>query len=103
MMVRERAQEREAAMNVGLSLLDEYLDLKERLGPLEKRLEEVRDQLRDLVTEHGHFVDEERGVIVRVRRSRRSRHSLVRRPFRAVFPSHSRRSMPSAKACAARR
>src|SRR2546425_6734320 len=47
-------------------LLDEYLELKERLSPLEKRLEEVRDRLKDLVTEHGHFVDELRGVLVRV-------------------------------------
>ncbi len=65
-MVQRRALERQAAVNVGAALLDEYLDLKEKLGPLEKRLGEVRDQLRDLVTEHGHFVDEERGVIVRV-------------------------------------
>ncbi len=42
------------------------MELKEELGPLEKRLGEVRDHLRDLVTEHGHFVDEVRGVSVRV-------------------------------------
>jgi hypothetical protein len=48
------------------ALLEEYLDLKERLNPLEKRLAQVRDLLRDLVTEHGHFVDEVRGVAVRV-------------------------------------
>src|SRR3989441_11409910 len=48
------------------ALLDEYLELKEKLGPLEKRLEDVRDRLRDLVTEEGHFVDEVRAVIVRV-------------------------------------
>jgi hypothetical protein len=47
-------------------LLEEYLDLKEKLNPLEKRLAQVRDLLRDLVTEHGHFVDEVRGVAVRV-------------------------------------
>ena len=27
---------------------------------------DVRDRLRDLVTEHGHFVDEARGVAVHV-------------------------------------
>jgi hypothetical protein len=48
------------------ALLEEYLDLKEKLNPLEKRLAQVRDLLRDLVTEHGHFVDEVRGVAVRV-------------------------------------
>jgi hypothetical protein len=46
--------------------LEEYLDLKERLSPLEKRLAQVRDLLRDLVTEHGNFVDEVRGVAARV-------------------------------------
>jgi hypothetical protein len=55
-----------AGRDVRATLLDEYLDLKERLGPLEKRLAQVRDLLRDLVTEHGHFVDEVRGVAVRV-------------------------------------
>jgi hypothetical protein len=34
---------------------------------LEKRLGDVRDRLRDLVTEHGHFVDEVRRVMVRVK------------------------------------
>ena len=33
---------------------------------METRLGDVRDRLRDLVTEHGHFVDEVRGVMVRV-------------------------------------
>jgi len=46
--------------------MDEYLELKEKLGPLEKRLDEVRDRLRDLVTEQRYFVDELRGVAVRV-------------------------------------
>jgi hypothetical protein len=55
-----------AARDIRAALLDEYLDLKDRLRPLEKRLGDVRDRLRDLVTEHGHFVDEVRGVVVRV-------------------------------------
>jgi hypothetical protein len=55
-----------AARDIRAALLDEYLDLKDRLRPLEKRLGNVRDRLRDLVTEHGHFVDEVRGVMVRV-------------------------------------
>ena len=46
--------------------MDEYLELKEKLGPLEKRLDEVRDRLQDLVTEQGHFVDELRGVAAHV-------------------------------------
>src|SRR6266516_4604707 len=51
-------------IDVRSSLLDEYLDLKERVKPLEKRLEEVRDRLLDLVTEHGHFIDEVRSESV---------------------------------------
>ena len=35
-------------LDVRVALLDEYLELKEKLGPLEKRLEDVRDRLRDL-------------------------------------------------------
>ncbi len=63
-MLHEPAPKR--ALDIRTALLDEYLELKEKLSPLEKRLEQVRDHLRDLVTEEGHFVDEIRGVIVRV-------------------------------------
>src|SRR5438445_13554349 len=52
--------------DVRAALLEEYLELKERVNPLEKRLSQVRDQLRDIVTEEGHFVDELRGVGVHV-------------------------------------
>jgi hypothetical protein len=52
--------------DVRTALLEEYLDLKEKISPLEKRLIQVRDQLRDIITEEGHFVDELRGVIVRI-------------------------------------
>src|SRR5207244_12801895 len=52
--------------DVRAALLEEYLELKERVNPLEKRLSQVRDRLRDLVTEEGHFVDELRGVGVHV-------------------------------------
>ena len=52
--------------DIRAALLDEYLELKERVNPLEKRLSQVRDQLRDIVTEEGHFVDELRGVGVHV-------------------------------------
>ena len=52
--------------DVRTALLEEYLDLKEKITPLEKRLIQVRDQLRDIITEEGHFVDELRGVIVRI-------------------------------------
>lgn len=65
-MLQEQTTGRPAGTNVAAALLDEYLELKEKLGPLEKRLEQVRDRLRDLVTEHRHFVDELRGVMVRV-------------------------------------
>jgi hypothetical protein len=72
------------ARDIRAALLDEYLELKEKLGPLEKRLEDVRDQLRDLVTEHGHFVDEIRGVIVRVEPRFRKEYDAER--FQASFP-----------------
>ncbi len=52
-MVEERTLERPAGIDVGTALLDEYMELKGELGPLEKRMREVRDRLRDLVTEHG--------------------------------------------------
>jgi len=55
-----------AEADIAATMLDEYLKLKEELGPLEKRLVAVKDRLRDFVTEHGHFVDEIRGVIVKV-------------------------------------
>ena|SRR2546425_11111232 len=48
------------------ALLEEYVELNERVNPLEKRLRQIRDQLRDIVTEEGHFVDELRGVGVHV-------------------------------------
>ena len=83
-MMQGRALERQATVNVGAALLDEYLDLKEKLGPLEKRLGEVRDHLRDLVTEHGHFVDEDRGVIVRVEPRFRKEYDAER--LIAAFP-----------------
>ncbi len=83
-MVQEQTPGRPAGANVGAALLDEYLDLKERLDPLEKRLEQVRDRLRDLVTEHGHFVDEIRGVMVRVEPRFRKEYDAER--LIAVFP-----------------
>jgi len=83
-MVEERTLERPAGTDVGAALLDEYLELKERLSPLEKRLGDVRDRLRDLVTEHGHFVDELRGVMVRVEPRFRKEYDAER--LVAVFP-----------------
>ncbi len=83
-MVEERISERPAGTDVGAALLDEYLELKEELGPLEKRLGEVRDRLRDLVTEHGHFVDEARGVAVHVEPRFRKEYDAER--LVAVFP-----------------
>ena len=78
-MVEERTLERPAGIDVGAALLDEYLELKERLGPLEKRLGEVRDRLRDLVTEQRYFVDELRGVAVHVEPRFRKEYDADRR------------------------
>ena len=66
------------------TLLDEYLKLKEELGPLEKRLVGVRDRLRDFVTEHGHFVDEANGVMVKVEPRFRKEYDAER--LLAEFP-----------------
>jgi hypothetical protein len=83
-MLQEQTSEKPAGTNVAAALLDEYLELKGKLGPLEKRLGEVRDRLRDLVTEHGHFVDELRGVMVRVEPRFRKEYDPER--LRAAFP-----------------
>ena len=66
------------------ALLDEYLKLKEELSPLEKRLVAVKDCLRDFVTEHGHFVDEIHGVIVKVEPRFRKEYDAER--LLAEFP-----------------
>ncbi len=83
-MVGERIMERPAGTDVAAALLDEYLEIKGKLGPLEKRMREVRDRLRDLVTEHGHFVDEVRGVAVNVEVRFRREYDAER--LVAVFP-----------------
>ena len=83
-MVEEQVLERSAGTDVRVALLDEYMEIKGELSPLEKRLREVRDRLRDLVTEHGHFVDEARGVAVRVEPRFRKEYDAER--LVAVFP-----------------
>ena len=83
-MVEERIMERPAGTDVAAALLDEYLEVKGELGPLEKRMREVRDRLRDLVTEHGHFVDEVRGVAVHVEPRFRKEYDAER--LAACFP-----------------
>ena len=73
-----------AEADVAATLLDEYLKLKEELNPLEKRLVGVRDRLRDFVTEHGHFVDEAHGVMVKVEPRFRKEYDAER--LLAEFP-----------------
>ena len=73
-----------AETDVAATLLDEYLKLKEELSPLEKRLVGVRDRLRDFVTEHGHFVDEAHGVMVKVEPRFRKEYDAER--LLAEFP-----------------
>ncbi len=73
-----------ADSDVAATLLDEYLKLKEELNPLEKRLMRVRDSLRDFVTEHGHFVDETHGVMVKVEPRFRKEYDAER--LLAEFP-----------------
>ena len=73
-----------AEVDIGADMLDEYLRLKEELSPLEKRLVAVKDCLRDFVTEHGHFVDEIHGVIVKVEPRFRKEYDAER--LLAEFP-----------------
>jgi hypothetical protein len=80
----ERSEIPSSGTDVGSRLLAEYLELKEQLAPLEKRLEQVRDRLRDLVTERGHFVDETRGVVVSVEPRFRKEYDAER--LAASFP-----------------
>ncbi len=80
----ERSEIPSAGTDVGGRLLEEYLELRDLLGPLEKRLEQVRDRLRDLVTERGHFVDETRGVVVSVEPRFRKEYDADR--LAASFP-----------------
>jgi hypothetical protein len=70
--------------DVLVSLLEEYLELKEKVGPLEKRLSQLRDRLRDIVTEEGHFIDELRGVSVHVEARFRKEYDAGR--LAAAFP-----------------
>ncbi len=83
-MVEEQTLERPTGTDVGAALLNEYMELKGELSPLEKRMREVRDRLRDVVTEHGHFVDDARGVAVRVEARFRKEYDAER--LVAVFP-----------------
>jgi len=88
---------REAVSSVDRSrLLDEYLELKARINPLEKRLTQVRDQLRDIVTEEGHFVDELRGVAIHVEPRFRKEYDADR--LATVFPQLSGCIKPSVDA-----
>jgi len=72
------------SQDVRAALLEEYLELKEKVNPLEKRLSQVRDQLRDIVTEEGHFVDELRGVAVHVETRFRKEYDPER--LALIFP-----------------
>ncbi len=84
MMLKELYREIIRANGLGAALLEEYLELRGELAPLEKRMREVRDRLRDLVTEHGHFVDEARGVAVHVEARFRKEYDAER--LVTVFP-----------------
>jgi hypothetical protein len=70
--------------DIRAALVEEYLELKERVNPLEKRLSQVRDRLRDIITEEGHFVDEFRGVAVHVEPRFRKEYDPDR--LAAAFP-----------------
>jgi hypothetical protein len=84
-MVLDATNEQAGGMNTAPALVDEYLDLKEKLEPLEKRLEQVKNLLKDLVTEEGPFVDELWGVTVYLQPRFRKEYDAER--LLATFPS----------------
>jgi len=83
-MVLDATDERTDGVNLSTTLVDEYLDLKEKLEPLEKRLGQVKNLLKDLVTEEGPFVDEVRGVTVYLQPRFRKEYDAER--LLATFP-----------------
>ena len=83
-MVLDATNERTGGVNLSPALVDEYLDLKEKLEPLERRLAQVKNLLKDLVTEEGPFVDELRGVTVYLQPRFRKEYDAER--LLATFP-----------------
>ena len=83
-MVLNATDEQVGGMNLSADLVDQYLDLKEKLDPLQKRLEQVKNLLKDLVTEEGPFVDELRGVTVYLQPRFRKEYDAER--LLATFP-----------------
>ena len=84
-MVLDANNERTGGVSAAAALVDEYLDLKEKLEPLEKRLQQVKNLLKDLVTEESPFVDELRGVTVYLQPRFRKEYDAER--LLATFPS----------------
>ena len=92
-MVEERILERSAGMDIGAVLLEEYMEIKGELGPLEKRLGEVGDRLRDLVTEYA-ATSWTRFVVALSTSSPASVRSTILRDWLRPFPAWRDASLP---------
>ena len=69
-------------------LLDEYLELKRQIGPLEDRIEKVKGLLKDIVLKGGPYTDEDRGVVLRLQDRNRTEYDLD--GLRKHFPNVAR-------------
>lgn len=64
-------------------LLDEYLALKADIEPKEKRLEQIKRLLKDIITRDGPYTDEDRRLVVYLQDRNRTEYDLdgLRRHF----------------------
>ena len=69
-------------------LLDEYLELKRQIGPLEDRMEKVKGLLKDIIIKDGPYTDEDRGVVLRLQDRNRTEYDLD--GLRKHFPNVAR-------------
>ena len=69
-------------------LLDEYLELKRQLDPLEKRYEQVKKLLKDIITKSGPYTDEDRGVVAYLQDRNRTEYDID--GLRKHFPNVAR-------------
>ena len=69
-------------------LLDEYLELKRQLDPLEKRCEQVKKLLKDIIVVDGPYTDEDRGVVVYLQDRNRIQYDIA--GLREQFPNVAR-------------
>ena len=69
-------------------LLDEYLELKRQIKPLEDRMDKVKGLLKDIITKDGPYTDEDRGVVAYLQDRNRTEYDL--KGLREHFPNVAR-------------